>query len=187
MVQNQDNAEEIDLLELFFALVHNWRVLLLGALVGAFIFGLIHVIVIKPSYQASTELYITSNDSVISLQDLQIGTAIAEDYRFIITSRSVLNQVIESLQLDLDYEQLKKMIEVTNPNGTHIIRHHPIKYLQIYTCTYCLQRFLNMQRSEMSPVSITSEKIHISIIHKSFPDVFPEDSVLLPQPVKVEL
>ena len=122
VVQNQDNAEEIDLLELFFALVHNWRVLLLGALVGAFIFGLIHVIVIKPSYQASTELYITSNDSMISLQDLQIGTAIAEDYRFIITSRSVLNQVIESLQLDLDYEQLKKMIEVTNPNGTHIIR-----------------------------------------------------------------
>jgi capsular polysaccharide biosynthesis protein len=122
VVQNSDNAEEIDLLEIFFALVHNWRVILLGTLIGAFIFGLIHVIFIKPSYQASTELYITSNDSVISLQDLQIGTAIAEDYRFIITSRSVLNQVIESLQLDLDYDQLKKLIEVTNPNGTHIIR-----------------------------------------------------------------
>jgi capsular polysaccharide biosynthesis protein len=59
---------------------------------------------------------------MISLQDLQIGTAIAEDYRFIITSRSVLNKVIEDLQLGLNYDQLKAMINVTNPNGTHIIR-----------------------------------------------------------------
>ena len=121
-VQKQENVEEIDLLEIFFALVHNWRALLLGTLIGAFVFGLVHVIFIKPAYQANTELYITSNDSMISLQDLQIGTAIAEDYRFIITSRSVLNKVIEDLQLDLDYDQLKKMITVTNPNGTHIIR-----------------------------------------------------------------
>jgi len=121
-VQKQENVEEIDLLEIFFALVHNWRVLLLGTLIGAFVFGLVHVLFIKPAYQANTELYITSNDSMISLQDLQIGTAIAEDYRFIITSRSVLNKVIEDLQLDLDYDQLKAMINVTNPNGTHIIR-----------------------------------------------------------------
>ena len=121
-VQKQENVEEIDLLEIFFALVHNWRVLLLGTLIGAFVFGLVHVLFIKPAYQANTELYITSNDSMISLQDLQIGTAIAEDYRFIITSRSVLNKVIEDLQLDLDYDQLKAMINVTNPSGTHIIR-----------------------------------------------------------------
>ena len=121
-VQKQENVEEIDLLEIFFALVHNWRVLLLGTLIGAFVFGLVHVLFIKPAYQANTELYITSNDSMISLQDLQIGTAIAEDYRFIITSRSVLNKVIEDLQLDLNYDQLKAMINVTNPNGTHIIR-----------------------------------------------------------------
>ena len=121
-VQKQENVEEIDLLEIFFALVHNWRALLLGTLIGAFVFGLVHVLFIKPAYQANTELYITSNDSMISLQDLQIGTAIAEDYRFIITSRSVLNKVIEDLQLDLNYDQLKAMINVTNPNGTHIIR-----------------------------------------------------------------
>ena len=121
-VQKQQNVEEIDLLEIFFALVHNWRALLLGTLIGAFVFGLVHVLFIKPAYQANTELYITSNDSMISLQDLQIGTAIAEDYRFIITSRSVLNKVIEDLQLDLNYDQLKAMINVTNPSGTHIIR-----------------------------------------------------------------
>ena len=121
-VQKQENVEEIDLLEIFFALGHNWRALLLGTLIGAFVLGLVHVIFIKPAYQANTELYITSNDSMISLQDLQIGTAIAEDYRFIITSRSVLNKVIEDLQLDLNYDQLKAMINVTNPNGTHIIR-----------------------------------------------------------------
>jgi capsular polysaccharide biosynthesis protein len=59
---------------------------------------------------------------MISLQDLQIGSQVAEDYRFIIKSRSVLNQVIDSLQLDLDYDKLNGMVTVTNPNNTHIIR-----------------------------------------------------------------
>ena len=120
--QQQPAETEIDLVEVFFTLVHSWRALLLGALVGAVLLAAVHVLFIKPSFEASTELYITSNDSMISLQDLQIGSQVAEDYRFIIKSRSVLNQVINSLQLDLDYDRLEKMVTVTNPNNTHIIR-----------------------------------------------------------------
>ena len=122
VAQEQPDEETIDLAEVFFTLVHSWKALLLGALAGAVILAAVHVFFIKPSFEASTELYITSNDSMISLQDLQIGSQVAEDYRFIIKSRSVLNQVIDSLQLDLDYDKLNGMVTVTNPNNTHIIR-----------------------------------------------------------------
>ena len=74
-VAQQPTESEIDLVEVFFTLVHSWRALILGALFGAVLLAAVHVFFIKPSFEASTELYITSNDSMISLQDLQIGRA----------------------------------------------------------------------------------------------------------------
>ena len=119
---NDDSVQEIDLVELFFTLLHSWKALLMAFLVGAVIMGAYHTFLITPTYRATTELYITSTDSVISLQDLQLGSALTADYQSIITSRAVLNKVIEDLQLDTDYRGLSKMIAVSNPTGTHIIR-----------------------------------------------------------------
>ena len=114
--------QEIDLLELFYVMVHHWKSLLLSFLIGATVFGAYHTLMVKPVYTASTELYITSTDSVISLQDLQVGSALTADYQSIITSRAVLNKVIDDLKLNTDYKGLKKLVSVSNPAGTHIIR-----------------------------------------------------------------
>ena len=70
---NDDSVQEIDLVELFFTLLHSWKALLMAFLVGAVIMGAYHTFLITPTYRATTELYITSTDSVISLQDLQLG------------------------------------------------------------------------------------------------------------------
>ena len=117
----QQNADTIDLVEIFFVLLQGWKQMLLFALIGAVLAGLYHTYMVKPAYRAYTDQYITSSDSVISLQDLQIGAALTSDYSNIITSRQVLNQVISDLQLNTDYLSLKKLIAVTNPTGTHII------------------------------------------------------------------
>lgn len=114
-------TEEIDLVEIFFVLLIHWKSLLLCFLIGTALMGVYHLKLVKPVYQASTELYITSTDSVISLQDLQLGSALTADYQSIITSRSVLNRVISDLELNVDYKTLGKMISVSNPTGTHII------------------------------------------------------------------
>ena len=50
-----------------------------------------------------------------------MGTALTEDYKTIITSRTVLNKVIEDLNLNMNYRQLRGLISVSNPTGTHII------------------------------------------------------------------
>ena len=114
-------SEEIDLVEIFYLLVSRWKLLFISALIGAVIMGMYHTYFIKPAYQAYTEMYVTSSDSVISLTDLQLSSALTEDYRAIITSRAVLNEVIEKLQLNTDYKGLRRMISVSNANGTHII------------------------------------------------------------------
>lgn len=119
---NDEEITEIDLLEIFFVLLHHWRSLLLACLIGAAIMGAYHTFFVTASYRASTELYITNTDSMISLQDLQIGSALTEDYQNIIKSRAVLNKVIDDLKLDTNYRGLSKLVSVSNPTGTHIIR-----------------------------------------------------------------
>lgn len=119
---NSDTATEIDLVETFFMLLYHWKMLLLFTLIGAALVGLIHVKMVKPKYTASTEMYITSTDSVISLSDLQISSNLANDYLNIIKSRGVMNKVISDLGLNVNYSNLAKLITVTNPTGTHIIR-----------------------------------------------------------------
>lgn len=118
----RENAvTEIDLVELFYCLLRSWKLLLLALIMGAVLLAGYHTLFVQPTYRATTQMYITNTDSVISLQDLQVGSALTEDYKQIITSRAVLNQVIDDLQLNVDYKGLSKMITVSNPTGTHII------------------------------------------------------------------
>ena len=58
---------------------------------------------------------------MISFSDLQLSAALTDDYANIIKSRTVLNRVIDDLDLDLDYKQLGQLITVNNPDSTHIV------------------------------------------------------------------
>ena len=111
----------IDLKELFFTVLHGWKAIFLATLVGAALFGTYHHFFVTPSYQADASIYITSTESVISFADLQMSAALTEDYATIIKSRTVMNRVIDELDLDLNYKQLRSLVSVHNPDSTHII------------------------------------------------------------------
>ena len=121
VIMTQNPADVIDLKEVFFTLVAHWKSIFLAALLGAAIFGAYHTFMLKPSYQADASIYITSTDSMISFSDLQLSAALTDDYANIIKSRTVLNRVIDDLDLDLDYRELSKLVSVTNPDNSHII------------------------------------------------------------------
>ena len=116
-----DDEIEIDLREIFFFLLGNWRMVLLTMRAGAVLCGFFHAFLLKPSYRADAEIYITNTDSVISFSDLQLSAALTDDYANIIKSRTVLKRVIQQLDLDLNYDQLRGLVEVNNPGSTHII------------------------------------------------------------------
>ena len=111
----------IDLQELFWALVDKWTVIFLMMMIGAVLMGLYHTFLKQPSYQADASIFITSHESVISFTDLQLSSELTEDYAKIIKSRNVLKQVIKDLDLNLNYKQLSSLVDVSNPQDSHII------------------------------------------------------------------
>lgn len=118
IIQQEDT---IDLVELFWVLVNRWKIILLTMLITAMLAGIYYLVGVKPSYQADASIFITNNESVITVSDLQLSSELTEDYANIIKSRNVLKQVIKELDLNLDYRELSKLVSVTNPDNSHII------------------------------------------------------------------
>lgn len=112
-------ANTIDLVDLFWVLVNRWKFILLTMLIAAMLTGVYYLVGVKPSYQADASIFITNNESVITVSDLQLSSELTEDYAKIIKSRNVLKQVIKELDLDLDYRGLDKLVSVTNPDKCH--------------------------------------------------------------------
>ena len=56
------------------------------------------------------------------LADIPVGTQLTADFEILATSRPVLEEVIEKLNLDYTYEELKSMIQTDNQTDTRILR-----------------------------------------------------------------
>lgn len=119
---DENDEMEIDLLELFYALKRKILVILLvGILGGGAAYGITEYL-ITPVYTSTTSmLVLTKETTLASLADLQMGSQLTNDYEVLITSRSVLEEVIASLNLNMDYEELKETIAISKPNDTRIL------------------------------------------------------------------
>ena len=118
-----NNEEEIDLLDLASTFLEHWHHLLLCLLVGAVVFNAYSFFCIAPTYQSTAKLYVVSasDDSVVNLSDLNLGTSLASDYEELMLSYPVLNRVIDALGLDTTSDQLKAAYTLTNPSDTRIL------------------------------------------------------------------
>ncbi len=121
--KKQDEEMEIDLLELFQAMIHKlWLILLLLVLGAGLAFGATKLL-ITPMYTASSEIYIlTKTTTVTSLADIQMGAQITSDFAVLAKSRPVVENVIKELHLDYTYEEVVSMISTENPSDTRILR-----------------------------------------------------------------
>lgn len=119
---HDDDEVEIELRELFYALKKHILIVLAALLVGAVIAGAATKIFITPVYSAtSTMLVLTKETTLSSLADLQIGSQLTKDYNILITSRTVLQDVVDELNLEMSYKELKECITVDNPTDTRIL------------------------------------------------------------------
>ena len=121
-----DTAVEIDLLELFFVLLHwLWLIALVAVIVGAVTFCY-SKFAIPEQFQSTTKVYVLnrseSSSDMPTSQDLQVGSQLSQDYAQLITSRYVLENVIKALELPYSYEGLKGQIDVSRPNDSRIIQ-----------------------------------------------------------------
>ena len=117
-----EDEDTIDLLELFFVLLGQWKLILVVMLTGGILAGAYHYIFISPAYRANAEIYITNTDAVISFQDVQLSAELTVDYEEILRSRSVLKKVIRDQKLDMSYKELSEMITISNPKDSHCLK-----------------------------------------------------------------
>ena len=118
-----ENEEiEIDLLQLWKAVRHRiWLVLLAGFIVADIAFAITKFL-ITPMYSSSaTMLVVTKETTLSSLADLQLGSQLTNDYEILISSRPVLQETIEELNLDTDYKHLRDTITISNPNDSRML------------------------------------------------------------------
>lgn len=111
------NEIEIDIRGLFGAILNRLTIIILVAiLVGGIAFAYTQYF-IDPQYVSTTQVYILSKqdaeeDFVMDTSDLAFATYLANDYRILLESEPVLEEVKKELNLDQSVSTLKSMITV---------------------------------------------------------------------------
>lgn len=126
--QNSNDEIEIDLREVFLLLISRmWLIVLVGVLTAVIGFA-VSAFLIAPTYESTSKIYILNKqqENTVTYSDVQLGTQLTKDYAELITSRLVLEKVIEELQLGevyegMDYEAMLEKVEVTTPTDTRIL------------------------------------------------------------------
>lgn len=119
--ENQD--EEVDLVELLYLLWGHLLQIIACILVGGIVgFGFTFFLM-TPMYKAAAKMYVvsSSNNSIVNLNDLALGTQLAVDYQELILSRSLLEDVIHELALNMTFEDLMQQVSIVNPGDTRIL------------------------------------------------------------------
>ena len=125
-VQNKQSAQDdeitIDLVQLFFELRKHIVLLILTTIIGGGLGFAISRFVLTPTYTSTSMIYVMSKETTLtSLADLQIGSQLTQDYKVLVTSRTVMEDVIQKLGLKYDYATLRKKVTLDNPTNTRIL------------------------------------------------------------------
>lgn len=123
MENRNDEELEIDLRSVFLALKQKLLVIIATGLLLACASCLFTMLFLTPKYSSSaTMLVLPKEENTTATSQLQAGTQLAKDYAVLITSRPVLEEVIDNLGLDMSYEQLSGSVTVNNPQDTRLLQ-----------------------------------------------------------------
>ena len=113
---------EIDLKAVFFELLNNWFMIVISTVLVAAIAFCGTKFLMTPMYQSTSELYVLNSNTITSIADIQIGNYMTKDYEVVVKGRPVLEQVIDNLELKMNYKQLKSKISLRIPENTRILQ-----------------------------------------------------------------
>lgn len=126
--QNINDEIEIDLREVLILLISKAWLIALAGIFTALLGFILSAFLIAPTFESTTKIYILNKqqENTVTYSDVQLGTQLTKDYAQLITSRLVLEKVIEDLKLtetneEMDYEAMLSKVEVTTPTDTRIL------------------------------------------------------------------
>ncbi len=121
---NNDGVYEIDLVKLFAEVCRHWIIVLVTVLIGGLAGGIISKYIMTPQYTSKAVVFILTKETTLtSLADLQVGSQLTNDYKVVVTSRTVLEDTIADLGIQglYNYKQLRNVLAVENPQNTRIL------------------------------------------------------------------
>ena len=117
-----EEVQSIDLMELMYWLISSWKLIACLAVVFALAAGLYTTWFVTPQYKATSTIYVLSRkDSAINMSDLQIGSALTEDYIKVFEMWEVHEQVISNLGLSYTYSEMASKLSVVNDSDTRML------------------------------------------------------------------
>ena len=117
--------ETIDLKEYFGIIKKKSKIIILITLIAMIASAVVSFFVLSPVYETNTTLIVNKSESSESQgmtgDEYNVSQKLAVTYGEIIKSRSVLNEVIKSLGLNMTYGELVSKISVSPVSDTQII------------------------------------------------------------------
>jgi capsular polysaccharide biosynthesis protein len=124
LLRDDKEDEEIDLLELLNLLRQNVLWIVGAALIAAVLCLAVCKFCLTPRYEASIELIVNSrqdNTAAITNDNITSAKSLTSAYAIVIKSNIVLDEVIETLGLDMTCDQLANTISVESVDSTQIM------------------------------------------------------------------
>lgn len=125
----KDDELEIDLQQLFGALLNKAWLIGLVAVVCAVLAFLGSLLFITPQYKSAAMFYVNNNSmslgdvaSSITSSDISASRGLVKSYIVILNTRETLNDVIDYAELDRTYGELKGMISAEAVDATEIFQ-----------------------------------------------------------------
>ncbi len=124
--KNQDYTKEteIDLMQLFKALLNKWIIILIVGIVCALVVFCYNKFFVTPQYTSSTQIMVINRQSEnsITATDITSASSLSRDYVVIVTSSTVMDRVIADLNLDMTSAELSKKVTASIVSDTRQIR-----------------------------------------------------------------
>ena len=120
--------EEIDVKELFYEIWKNRFLIFVFVFIGAAIGIVYSMFLLKPMYKSSTTMVLSkpasetgSTSTGITSNDITLNQKLVSTYREIMVSKTVVEQVINKLKLNMDVDTLINNITVGSKQDTEVL------------------------------------------------------------------
>lgn len=125
MEEKYGQEYEISLWELLLALKERVAVIAVVTVVAGLLGWLGTFFLIEPQYEASVNMIVNTKTDVqgnITTDNIYSAQNLVDTYAIIIKSNTVLNEVIEKLNLEISYDDLYEQVSVDAINNTQVMK-----------------------------------------------------------------
>ncbi|MDO4622424.1 MAG: Wzz/FepE/Etk N-terminal domain-containing protein [Eubacteriales bacterium] len=124
-MEHTNGTRIISLKDLWDIFIHRLPIMIIAAVLCTGAFFAFNRITFTPQYASTATLYILRQDGEKDTTDADMGFSLAlkviNDCTYLLKSHAVVDEVIDSMKLDMTYKELSGKISTSNPENTRIL------------------------------------------------------------------